>query len=183
MLPFFAGCSETLHSAIELIPIVPPQKPEEPAEVKPLDSVVYVDVFLDARPAKSVVVIEGEGREVPASNDVVEVVVQGLQKALQKKGYQFADTAPIILSGEIRQWSSRVTGSFSKRVESNAELYVEVRDPADRRVYSGVYRGFAARETAGMSEDDVQQVLRLSMTEAISQVTGDEQLMKLLSSF
>lgn len=183
MLAMSAACSSTLQSTILLEPITPPQHPEEPVEPKPLDSQVYVDEFNDARAEKGVVRMQDEGRFISSANDVVEVVVQGIEKALRKKGYQFSDTAPVILSGEVREWLATVTGTFSKKIEGNAELYVEVRDFSDRRVYSGIYKGYAARETTGLSEKDVQDILKSSMTEAISQVTGDEQMMKLLSSF
>lgn len=177
----FGGCGPSLRSSLEVPKIAPFAKRDSQLKRDRYDSYVFVDEFVDSRERKRIVTIEG--RDVDPAGDVVEAVVDGLERALSMEGFKFSDTAPIILAGEVRQWETQITGGFTKRAESEAALYVEVLDPANKRVYSGVYRGFAAFESPGLDEEDIRETLRTSMTEAVEQVVEDEQLMRLLAAF
>jgi hypothetical protein len=159
--------------------LIPAGAPE--ARSNEFDAFIFVDQFIDARPSPAVARVED--RDVGASNDPVEEVVGGIKRALEKRGFTFSDTAPVILSGELRAWVSLVTEGLPSKSEATAELYVEVLDPANKRVYSGVYKGYAAKESPGLDEGDVQETLRISMTEAIQQIMADKQLVGLLASY
>ena len=144
-------------------------------------SYVYVGEFIDIRETSAIAVLDG--KEIAPKNDVGPVVIGGVKQALKKKGFEFSDTAPVVLSGEVRNWVARVTSGFSGKVDSEASLYVEIIDPANKRIYAGVYNGFSNVESPSLGKDDVREALKTSLEEAVRQITADAQLMELLASF
>lgn len=144
-------------------------------------SYIFVDDFIDARIEQSIA--EVDGTKVPPEGDTSVFVRAGLRQALERKGFVFSDTAPIVLSGELRKWKADVVGGFSSTIRSEASLYVEILDPANKRIYAGVYNGFSNIEGNSLGAEDIQEALRISMQEAVRQVIKDMQLIKLLSSF
>ena len=175
-----SACGPSLRSTID-VPKVRPLEVPKPAKKTVSDTYIFVDEFIDGRQSKAVAVMEG--REVNPANEITPRVVEGLRWALERKGFQFSDTAPIILSGEVRKWRALVEPGFASKVVCDAGIYVEILDPANKRIYSGLYTGYASKETPGLDKRDVQEVLKTSMYEAISQVLRDEQLINLLSSY
>jgi hypothetical protein len=62
-------------------------------------------------------------------------------------------------------------------------VYIEVLDPANKKIYSGVYRGYSSMEAASVNDQDVSRTLASSLEESVAQVTSDKQLISLLSSY
>ena len=62
-------------------------------------------------------------------------------------------------------------------------MYVEVRDPTNKRIYSGEYSGTASKEHPNLDEKDVSETLGTAMQQAINQLFADQQLMDILQSF
>lgn len=170
------GCSPKLPARINAPSVEFPVKAGVTGEMS-----IFIDAFVDARPKKAIV--EYNDQEIAHIQDLGPLVVDGIATALQGQGFSIADTAPVILSGQIRQWSAKVTGGMPSKVDSTAELYVELLDPANKRMYSGVYKGFAAVESPSLDEDEVQTALRASMKQTISQMVADQQLIRLLKTF
>jgi hypothetical protein len=173
------GCGPSLRSEISVPRLIPAGAPE--ARRPSRGSFIFVDQFLDTRPGHALVRIDG--RDVRPETEPADEVVAGLKRALERDGFAFSDTAPVILSGELRVWSAEVKDGFSAKAEASSQLFIEVLDPANKRVYSGVYEGFAAKQSPGLSESDVKDALQTSMTEAIRQVMVDTQLIGLLASY
>lgn len=144
-------------------------------------SYVFVDDFIDMRLEQSIASVDGEA--VPHREEISGVVRGGLRQALERKGFVFSDTAPIVLSGELRKWKADVTGGFTSTIHSEASIYVEILDPANKRIYAGVYNGFSTIEGPSIGSEDMREALGTSMQEAIRQVLNDPQLLKLLNSF
>ena len=88
-----------------------------------------------------------------------------------------------MISGQVRKWHANVTGGFQGKIESEASVYVEVLDPANKRIYSGVYNGVSSLETPNVDVKDMRESLGAAMASAIEQLNKDQQLVKLLSSF
>ncbi len=173
------ACGPSLRSQMSLPHLMPSGAPE--AQATSRQAYIFVDQFIDARPSPEIAMVED--RAVAADNPPADAVVAGIRRALEKDGFTLSDTAPVILSGEVRNWSAKVTPGFSSKSESSAQLFIEVLDPANRRVYSGVYEGFSSKGTPGLDESDVRDTLEVSMTEAIKQLLADRQLIGLLASY
>lgn len=173
------ACGPSLPSQLSLPHLMPAGAPE--AQAPSRQAYIFVDQFIDVRASQEIAKVEG--REVSAAESPADAVVAGLRRALEKDGFSLSDTAPVILTGEVRAWTALVTPGFSSESRASAQLFVEVIDPANRRVYSGVYEGFSSKSAPGLDEGDVRETLELSMTEAIKQVLADSQLIGLLSSY
>ncbi len=143
---------------------------------------LFVDKFSDARPSE--IIVRRGAEEVIASGEVGVSVGSALEKAFRSRGFSVSQTAPVVISGEIRAWQSEITKGFpSQKLQANAEVFIEVLDPANKRIYSGTYKGSASREDPSLNEEDIRGNLGTAMSEALSQVTSDKQLIDLLMSF
>ncbi len=172
------GCGPSLRSSIGVPEIHIKQVKAPPSDNM---SYLFVDEFSDHREPKALV--HRDKKDVMPAGDVVPAVTKALKQALEAKGFQLSESAPVIISGEVREWVADVTGSLPTKVSAKAAVFIEVLDPANKRVYSGVYKGFASVEEASVSEEDVQRGLASAMEEAVLQVASDKQLVNLLSSF
>ncbi len=180
-LLILSSCGPTLKSTMD-IPMVLPNAKKDSMLADPSRGIfVYVGEFIDQRAEKAIVILED--KKVTPRGDVGKSVAEGLERALAMYGFEMTDTAPLILSGEVRNWSASMSGGFTKNLESDAAVFVEILDPANKRVYSGVYKGFASIEAPSISEADIRSVLQTSMSEAVRQVTADKQLLKILTAF
>lgn len=173
-----SACGPSLKSTMSVPDVKVSKKGAVPSDGM---TFVYIDELIDARPLKAIA--KRDSKEVLPSGEISSAIVSALKQALETKGFTNAESAPVIISGEVREWLADVTGSLPTKVSANAALYIEVLDPANKRVYSGVYRGFASMEAASVNEEDVRKTLASSMEEAVLQVTADKQLITLLSSF
>ena len=162
----------------EIVPII-----KNTATVKPRhgDAVVYIHQFSDARTAEAIA--EYDGREVKPAGDVIDRVVRALRGGLQKKGYRFAENAPVLIAGEIRKWMANISGGFKARVDAQAAVSIDLIDPANKRVFSGIYQGYANMEKSGMEDKDVQETLSVAMAEALGRMLSDPQFNRMLSSY
>lgn len=181
VLLVLSACGPSLPSTVPMPRLKPAVQPSSEIKDAPYDIYLYVEQLRDAR--ADTAVAELDGRKIAAAGDVAPSVMKGLQGALRKKGFKFSDTAPVILSGEIRKWFADVQGGMPSKVKTEAELHIQVLDPANKRIYSGMYTGYASMQGPSMSAKKVSQALGMAMSEAISQVLADQQLIRLLSSF
>ena len=176
-LALLIGCSPKLPERVN----VPTLDYQVKSTVVSNEAYVFVDEFIDARANKAIV--EYKDKEIPHIQDLGPIVVKGIGDALKAQGFSITDTAPIILSGQIRTWNAVVTSGMPSKVDASAELYVELLDPANKRMYSGTYKGYAGVQAGSLDEDEVKAALQASMKETINQIVGDQQLIKLLKSF
>ncbi|MFN8392678.1 MAG: YajG family lipoprotein [Bdellovibrionota bacterium] len=174
------SCGPSLKSTIDLPVIkVSPQKVSR--EERTANTYLYIDELIDARVEKTI--IKRDHKEVLPSGDVAPVVVDALKQALGDKGFSFSESAPVIISGEVREWIADVSGSLPTKVNAQATIFIEILDPANKRIYSSVYKGFASLEEASIDEKDVKKTLATSMEQAVTQAAMDKQLVTVLSSF
>jgi hypothetical protein len=142
---------------------------------------VSIDEVKDSRPSPELAIVDG--KEVLGDEPIANTVRVGLQRGFQRKGITVSDSAPLVVSVEVRTWTSMVKGGLPGSVKSDSALFAQVFDPANKLVYSGLYRGSSNIQNPSIDERDIRSSLASAMTEAIGQVTGDPQLRKLLSSY
>jgi len=179
LVPFIWSCGPSLPAKMSL-----PKLKITNVGARTVDSeasYVLVDDFIDARVGEAIAILDG--KPIPHKEDIGPVVAEGVKQALELKGFRFSDTAPIVLSGEIRKWVANISSGFSGKVSAEGSLYVEILDPANKRIYAGVYNGFATVESPSIDKNDVREALRICVEEAIRQIAADAQLMRLLASF
>ncbi len=142
---------------------------------------LFIDDIKDERLDKSLV--RKDKKEVLADGAVTPSIIDALKLGFANKGFGFSDASPIIISGELREWHADVSGRLPTKVSAQCALYIEVLDPANKKIYSGVYRGFASLEEASVDEGDVSKTLSNALQETVVQVVSDKQLVGVLSSF
>lgn len=158
--------------------------PEIPSVVKEgevrnrLGNSVAVGEVRDARESAA----EGSTYTEPAG-DVAAAVRQALEKTFTDKGMIISLDAPVTVSGEVREWRSAVSAKTTSMIQSEAALAIEVRDPSNKKLYSGVYHGSRSSQFPVASAGDVQDSLGLAMSQAISQMLQDKELVSVLSSY
>jgi uncharacterized lipoprotein YajG len=175
------ACAPSLPSTIKVPHISPVVKGPQVQKRRGYESTVYIDQLTDVRPKEAIA--EYQGRGINPASDVIAPVIDALRAGLEKKGFRFSDTAPVLISGEIRTWSVKIKGGFSSKAKAEAVLYLEILDPTNKRAYSGVYQGYATTEGTGIDEERVSEILGTSMSEALGQVFADQQFIRLLSAF
>ncbi len=173
------GCGPSLGRTIAL--------PEVPAggaaAVRPVTAgtLLFIDEVKDVRAENALVGYAG--KNINADREVSPVVREALEKAFKGRGFTISDSAPIIVTGEVKNWFANVRGGLPGSVDSNASIQIDVFDPANKRIFSGNYQGSAALETPSVDERDIRGALGTAMSEAISQILADQQLIELLASF
>lgn len=172
------GCAPGLKHDI-VMPSIPAIA--ENSQVAAGGAELLVNPFLDARP--SATIVRYKGRDIKTQGEAAAAVEARVRERLERAGFSFARTAPLALSAELRAWQADVSSGFPADVQSKAAVYVEVRDPANKRIYSGEYTGMASMQHPNLSEDDIRQTLGVSMQQALNQLFADAQLMEILQSF
>ncbi len=174
------SCSTRVGGTIHLSKI-PTVEIDHGSKITASDAALFIDELRDTRPESQVA--DFNGRSIFSDSAFDLLVKESLQQTFRQKGFVISDSAAVVLSGEIRQWHAEITGGVPGTVKSKASIFLEVFDPANRRVYTGTYQGTASVERASINDKDVNVSLTTAMQQAIRQVVLDEQLVKLLSSF
>ena len=179
VIAFFAlvSCSPSLKSTMA-VPFVP-----EPAAGKAAKAgiTVALDEVRDARTSDALA-LYGQ-RSIPPEGQVAPAVRSALESALRRDGITISDSAPLVLTVEIRKWVSNVRSGVPSTADTEAELFVKVFDPANKMIYSGTYSGTASQSSTSLGEPEVRSTLGMAMSEAINQLASDSQLVNLLASF
>jgi len=145
------------------------------------DVTVFLEEFVDSRTSTELVRMEGKVSQPEGS--IGYAATGALRQALTRVGFAIDDSAPLIISGEVREWSADIEGDMPSRIESKAALYIEVFDPANKRIYSGTYNGQAMLQETAVDEPEIARTLSEALSESVSQMLRDDRLMSLLASF
>jgi len=182
-MAILSGCSSSLHSLSSFR--VPEIRFEvDKARVDTVDrssSDIFINNFLDTRKKPYLVAIEEQ--ELLKEGDVSIAVSESLTDAFREMGFSISDSAPVVISGEVKEWFVNVHTEIQETATARASLYIEVLDPSNRRAYSGIYNGYASRKSLRIRKKDIRELLRTSVSEAMRQLTADRQLIKVMSSF
>lgn len=180
MLPFCASCGARVGSTLHISKL-PPVKLTAENKIATQDASLFIDQLKDTRTEAKVA--DFNGKSVLPQDDLSLVVREGLEAAFKAKGFSISSSAPVVVSGEIRDWSAQVRGGMPSGVDSKAALFLEVFDPANRRIYTGTYLGTASLQESSLNDKDVDYALGTAMQEALRQVLVDKKLIDLLASF
>ncbi len=175
------SCSPTFRSTIQVPRVEVKIKQGAIVRRPEYGMTIFIDQVADARTKEAIAGYKG--RDINPEGSVTDAVLQALRQGLERKGFKYTETAPVILSGEIRIWHARIEGGFTAKATADAAVYLEVIDPTNKRVYSGIYRGFSSIEKPGLEEKDVRSALSGSMAEALSQALGDQQFLRIISAY
>lgn len=176
----FSACSTGIDDKMPVPNITTPQV-ESVFSKENLVPTLFVGDIRDGRPQTALAVM-GEKKSEP-EGDITLAVSRALQEGLKSKGFEINDSAPVVVTGEVRTWLVTIKGGVPSKGESSAALSLEVYDPANKKVYSGVYQGSARMERSTLSDQDISRLLGVAMTEAIGQALSDKNLIQLLASF
>lgn len=176
------GCGPSLKSTID-VPRVEFSGEKKGSGLK--GSQLSIEQFTDKRISK---IIAGE-TEAPldkgaeAKQPIGPAVQDGLKRAFADRGAEITETAPVVISGEVLRWYAAVSGGLSGKAKGEAVVRIEVFDPANKKIYAGTYEGSATMQRPSLSEKDVSETLGAAMAQALSQVSEDKQLVKVLASY
>lgn len=177
------ACGPSIPTRI-LLTDIEVAKVEKLSNNKDFPPSVFIDEFQDTRDQSAVVFFPSDNESTePMQNDLGQLVGSTLKSILTNKGFNIDDSAPVTLQGQIRTWKATVSGGMSAKIDGEAVISIAVMDPANKALYSGVYRGFANMEATAVGAGDYQEVLSAAMSEAIRNLSEDAKLMGLLTSF
>ncbi len=178
-----SGCGPSLKSTIEVPRVEFAQDQRKKGGLS--GSQLTVDQFVDKRTSKVIAGAEelpgAKGAE--AAQPIGPAVQDGLKRAFADRGAEITDSAPIVISGEILRWYARVESGLSSKAKGEAAVRIEIFDPANKKIYTGTYEGYATMQHPSLSEKDVSETLGAAMAQALTQVGEDKQLLRVLSSY
>ena len=114
---------------------------------------------------------------------ITSLVESALRDSLKNAGVGILDSAPISLKAEVREWKAKISSRFSSDLQSYATLYIELLDPAGKRIYSGTYQGERSSKFPFINRSDVKDSLATAMHNCIANLLADEQLLELIGSY
>lgn len=135
----------------------------------------------DNRPSEDVAEFHGRGTKL--EGDAAEFVYRALKKAFVDSGYRLTHSAPVRVHGQLREWIAEVSGGTTARIHAKATVAIEVEDPAGRRIYSSVFRGYSELQKTGVNGEDLRRTLGSAMAQCLTELINDEQLGGVLSAF
>lgn len=178
----FASCGATSLGSQLSVPTVPVPSSGLFVRTVPEDSVLSLKALNDARRETKIAV--HRLRAIEPTSRVSIVVDEVMKTAFQQKGFSLSASAPLVVSGEIREWVADVGGpELRGGALGKAVLYLQIFDPSNKKIYSGTYQGTAEFVKSSIKDKDVQQVLAESMSEAVAQIFSDQKLIDVLTSF
>lgn len=142
---------------------------------------VAIESVLDSRSGD--IVAKYKGVQAKFSSDVSASLRKGIETLFRQKGIKLSEDAPVLVNAEIKQWGTQFASESPAKVEATAELYVEVIGPANRKIYSGSYKGFSSFEGSPFRTEQLDELLKTAMNEAFRQLTHDQGLFDLVTSF
>lgn len=173
-----SACSPKLGKSIGM-PTIPSVSHQKGVDVSGAE--VFVNTVVDARGDRTIA--NYEGKTIEAKGDVALTVKDAVSRALEGQGFALSDFAPLSMTAEVRNWNADVKSGMPSSVTSEAKIYVEIRDPANKKIYSGTYSGHSMIQHASLGEEDIQKSLGTSMAEALRQIFVDAHLVEVLASF
>lgn len=166
------ACSPSLSRPFP-IPVLSPIKEMTQDESKIKGSSLYfIRDVLDKRASSALIEFDGESYTTDA--DVSPLVREGMEIALGNKGYQSSVKSSVHIVMAIIRWQCQIGEGLPAKIESQAELQVQIITLSGVKVYTGKYTGSAEGLVPNVSNESAKESLGLAMSEAIRQVLADE---------
>lgn len=179
LIPLLLACSHSVQRSYSF-PELAPGAEETVGEASNRGISIYVDQIVDDRAVREIVLAaDGNAASV---GDAGRPVANAMMKAFLQRGIVSSDSAPLILSGAVKEWYARVNSGIGGGVAAEARISVALSDPAGTQLYSALYSG-SAESSGGFSKTEFDRVMAAAMQEAIGQVTSDQKLIGLIESY
>lgn len=179
LLFFLGGCSPTIKPVIDLSKMEVPGPSFKGPEFS--GALIFVDNFRDAR--LSQVLVQGGSKTSTTESDLTKLATKSLSDALVSLGFVLTESSPVIISGSLEEWKAEVESGLPSKVITKARIGLEAFDPANKLIYKGSYEGYSSIEHPSLGEEDIVDSLANAMGEAIEQVTKDQRLLQVVTSF
>lgn len=177
-----ASCAPNLGKTIEA-PQIPAVATKGDARPR-LGTYISIQSVEDARIAVDPGTASMDGIDYTEPQGAIGSLVEnGLKAAFRENGISVIDSAPLVIRAEVRTWRAHTETKAQSDLASEATLYVEVIDPAGKKLFNGTYNGNRASTFPIITRVDVQDSLGIAMANAISQAVVDPQLLTVLSSY
>jgi uncharacterized lipoprotein YajG len=168
----FQACSPNLSRPFP-VPVLSPLREMTKNESKVEGSRFYfIKDVLDKRVNQTLIEYDGESFTTDA--DITPLVREGMEIALGNKGYQSTVKSSVHIVMLIQRWQCQIGEGLPAKIESQAELQVEIITLRGEKVYSGKYIGSAEAHVSNVSNENAKESLGLAMSESIRQVVADE---------
>lgn len=174
-----SGCAPEIGLSLN-VPNLP--DPEIAADSADTSSGVKVRVgkFVDARPAQTIVVIDG--RKVDSEGELTRVVEEGFERYLRRAGARIAVLNAPTIEGQIVDWNARIEPGFpTSEGHAVARLKVTVHDSRGHPLYHATFSGESSATHPMLGSDGVQKLLTQAMSSAIEAAVKDEDFIAQLS--
>ncbi len=133
----------------------------------------------DERSNSSVVTIDG--RSIETNSSLTGIVQEGLRKELKTRGANVSFFEGVIIQGQITKWTAEVFPAFPmSKLESTAELKLQILDKSGKPFYSGTYSGGTSYQHPFLGKEKIQQNLVSAMKLSIDQALNDENFARAL---
>lgn len=174
-----AGCTSSISTSVSVPEVMVPEGVEPVEDLHGAE--IYLESVLDARKSKTVATLKGKNSQF--IGDTTEALRSVLEESFAKKGFAFSDTAPVLITVELVKWAADIQEDYPAKVVAQAEVQIDVVGPANRKIYSGTYEGFANLEGGTLDDEKLNNLLKASMYEAIKQLIFDDGLINIISAF
>lgn len=179
LVPLLFACSNSIQRSYSF-PELASTAEEIAAETPNRGISIYIDQFVDDRAVRDIVLAsDGNAASI---GDAGRPVAEALVRAFMQRGIGSSDSAPLILSGTVKEWYARVSSGIGGGIAAEARISVTLSDPAGTQLYIALYSG-SAEYSGGFSKSEFDRVMAAAMQEAIGQVTSDQKLLGLIESY
>lgn len=179
LVAFITACGPKLSPVVNVPEVSPPAGLNVDRRAR--GSEIYVDTVLDSRP--TTIITSFKGVDAQFTGDLTSVIRRVVEGVFRQKGLSLHEKAPVVINLEVKQWSAQFAPENSAKVDAQAELYLEVIGPANRKIYSGTYKGFSSFEGSPFDNKQLEELLKTAMNEAVRQLVHDQGLMDTITAF
>ena len=174
LIQSFFGCSSDFIQPFPM-PLIPLND-----DVKKVGGApeIYLQEIKDTR--KSKVFFEYDNSKYETNADIGPVAREALSKTLVKQGYRYSSNANFIFNLNITKWDAIINDSFLGTATAEAEIKMTLLNRQGQKLYSGTYRGISSAEGISYDSEDIAEILGSSMKAAISELSNDKKLERLL---
>jgi len=145
------------------------------------DYLLSVETLADYR-VEEPLIVKGSSKS-KLIGDAGIIVEREIRSSLANRGFTITSNAPLILTGAVKKWQATVSPGISSNVKSEAIVFIELLDPANKVIYKANYTGFASESHPSLDEKDLTKSLARAMREALGELLEDKELFKLMKSF
>ena len=174
-----AACSPSLSNSVDMSNERFLQNVSNPPQQA--SYLISVETLADFR-ADQALILKGPNKS-QLTGDAGILVEREIRSALSNRGFRVTPDAPLILTGAVKKWQANVSSGLPAKVESEADLLIEVLSPANKLIYKANYNGLASESHPSLNEQDFKNSLSRAMSEALAQLFEDKELLSLLKTF